>query len=135
MTNATLQKALMAWPDVAPLLTPPQTEEDYDALVEALDQVLDDGGADENHPLARLANYLGDLISEYDQAQYDIPPAATSAEMLQHLMTVHGLRQSDLPEIGSQGVVSEVLSGKRTLNLRQIKALAARFGVQEQNFL
>ena len=33
------------------------------------------------------------------------------------------------PEIGSQGVVSEVLAGKRALNLRQVKALAKRFAV------
>ncbi|MBP9500705.1 MAG: hypothetical protein KBF17_00945, partial [Candidatus Promineofilum sp.] len=49
--------------------------------------------------------------------------------VLAYLMEEHGLRQSDLPEVGSQGVVSEVLSGKRELNGRQIKELAARFGV------
>jgi HTH-type transcriptional regulator/antitoxin HigA len=32
-------------------------------------------------------------------------------------------------EIGSQGVVSEVLAGRRHLNVRQIPALAARFGL------
>lgn len=32
---------------------------------------------------------------------------------LKDLMAEHGLNQSDLPEIGSQGVVSEILSGKR----------------------
>jgi len=50
-------------------------------------------------------------------------------------MGEHGLRQSNLPEIGSQSVVTEVLSGRRELNLRQIRALAARFGVPEQVFL
>jgi HTH-type transcriptional regulator/antitoxin HigA len=49
--------------------------------------------------------------------------------VLASLMDEHGLRQSDLPEIGSQGVVSEVLAGKRQLNLRQVRALAARFSV------
>ena len=44
-------------------------------------------------------------------------------------MAEHGLRQSELPEIGSQGVVSEVLSGRRALNLRQVKAFARRFAV------
>ena len=34
---------------------------------------------------------------------------------------------ASLPEIGSQGVVSEILSGKRELNVRQIRALAAWF--------
>jgi HTH-type transcriptional regulator/antitoxin HigA len=40
-----------------------------------------------------------------------------------------------LPEIGSQGVVSEFLSGKRELNLRQVKALAQRFKVSPNVFL
>jgi HTH-type transcriptional regulator/antitoxin HigA len=35
-------------------------------------------------------------------------------------MEQHGLKQTDLREIGSQGVVSEILSGKRDLNVRQI---------------
>ncbi len=45
------------------------------------------------------------------------------------------LTQSDLPEIGSQAVVSEVLNGKRDLNVRQIRALATRFGVSPAVFI
>jgi len=44
-----------------------------------------------------------------------------SIDALNALMEEHGLKQSDLSEIGSQGVVSEILSGKRQLNVRQIK--------------
>jgi HTH-type transcriptional regulator/antitoxin HigA len=50
-------------------------------------------------------------------------------------MQQHGLRQGDLPEIGSQGVVSEILSGRRELNIRQIRALARRFGVSPATFV
>jgi HTH-type transcriptional regulator/antitoxin HigA len=50
-------------------------------------------------------------------------------------MEEHDLRQSDLPEIGSQGVVSEILSGKRELNVRQIKELAQRFQVSPAVFI
>ncbi len=44
-------------------------------------------------------------------------------------MEQHGLRRSDLPEVGAQSVVSAVLAGKRALKLRQVTALADRFGV------
>jgi len=44
-------------------------------------------------------------------------------------MEQHGLRQCDLPEVGAQSVVSAVLAGKRSLNLRQARALAQRFQV------
>jgi len=47
----------------------------------------------------------------------------------------HHLKQSDLSEIGSQGVVSEILSGKRQLNTRQIKLLSARFHVSSAVFI
>jgi HTH-type transcriptional regulator/antitoxin HigA len=50
-------------------------------------------------------------------------------------MSEHGLKQSDLTEIGSQGVVSEILNGKRELNTRQIKLLAKRFSVAPSLFI
>jgi HTH-type transcriptional regulator/antitoxin HigA len=50
-------------------------------------------------------------------------------------MEQHGLRQGDLTEVGSQGVVSEILTGKRELNLRQVRALAARFSVSPATFI
>jgi HTH-type transcriptional regulator/antitoxin HigA len=50
-------------------------------------------------------------------------------------MEQHGLVQSDLPEIGSQGVVSEILRGKRRLNARQIRALTRRFGIAAELLL
>ena len=50
-------------------------------------------------------------------------------------MEQHDLGQSDLPEIGSQGVVSEIISGKRGLNVRQISCLAKRFNVSPGVFV
>ena len=56
-------------------------------------------------------------------------------ETLKMLMAEHGLKQTDLPGIGSQGVVSEILSGKRRLNMRQIKYLSNRFRVPPAVFM
>ena len=50
-------------------------------------------------------------------------------------MDQHGLKQGDLAEIGSQGVVSEILAGKRELNIRQVRALGERFGVSAGTFV
>jgi HTH-type transcriptional regulator/antitoxin HigA len=132
--NARLREAIQHWSYVAPVLQPARNAKEYAALVEALDAALDAGGADEKHPLARLAAYLGDLIAEYE-AKDKMPSAATGAEVLHFLMQRDDLRQIDLPELGSQGVVSELLSGKRDFNARQAKALAARFGVSAAMFL
>jgi len=130
-----MRVAVEHWEALRPVLMPPESEAAYDALVERMDALMDYIGSNENHPLNGLLHLMGDLVSEYDAAHYDKVPAASGAEVLRHLMGEHDLRQSDLPEIGSQGVVSEVLSGRRELNLRQIRALAARFGVPEQMFL
>ena len=53
--NARLSTALMHWDYIAPLLTPASNEDEYKALVESLDELLDSGAADEAHPLAGLA--------------------------------------------------------------------------------
>lgn len=62
-------------------------------------------------------------------------PKASGVETLRYLMREHGMSQSDLPGVGTQSVVSEVLSGKRQLNLRQIRWLAGRFGVSVETFI
>lgn len=55
--------------------------------------------------------------------------------MLRYMMREHGLTQSELPGVGAQSVVSEILSGKRQLNLRQIRWLAERFKVSMETFI
>ena len=132
--NARLEIAIQHWSYVAPLLQPARNEQEYADLVEALDAALDAGGADQAHPLARLADHLGELVAEYE-AKDEMPPAATGAETLRYLMQRDGLRQSDLPELGSQGVVSELLSGRRDFNARQAQAMTKRFGISAAMFL
>jgi HTH-type transcriptional regulator / antitoxin HigA len=132
--NSAVRTAIAHWPRVAPLLAPPRTKADYQRLVAALDDVLDAGGADEKHPLARLADYLGDLVSAYEAAHHPMKQLSVP-ELLRELMQQNNLRQSDLPEIGTQSVVSEVLSGKRRLNVGQITRLAKRFRMPAEVFL
>lgn len=105
-----------------------ENEADYNRAVDVLNELLDAGGADEEHPLAGLVKLLGDVIAEYEVVHFPEPKLA-GREMLAFLMEQHGLRQSDLPEVGSQGVVSEILNGKRELTVKHIKALSERFGV------
>jgi HTH-type transcriptional regulator/antitoxin HigA len=111
-----------------------RTDADYDKAVTVLNQLLDAGAADELSPLADLTNALGSLIGDFEDVNnspQEVAPAAT----LRFLMEQHNLTQSDLPEIGSQGVVSEILRGKRDLNVRQIKKLAGRFHVPAAVFI
>ncbi|WP_025808147.1 helix-turn-helix domain-containing protein [Pseudomonas chlororaphis] len=121
------------WQFVAPLLRKPKTEADYDRLVQALDELLDMTGEDEAHPLNSLVDIIGDWIEAYD-LEHRPMPVASGVDVLRYMMREHGLTQSDLPGVGAQSVVSEILSGKRQLNLRQIRWLAARFKVSMETF-
>lgn len=115
-------------------LRPVRNLADYDAAVASLNALLDAGAGDESHPLADLAATVGELIGDFDDANFAAAPVS-AVDMLRHFMEAHGLKQGDLPEIGSQGVVSEVLRGHRDLNLRQIRALAKRFSVPAAVFV
>jgi len=121
------------WENIAPLLTI-RNEREYNAAVKRLNELLDEIGDNEKHPLYGLLDTLGTLIQIYEEEHYRIPDA-TGAEVLRFLMEEHGLTQSDLPEVGSQGVVSEILNGKRELNIRQIRFLAEKFKVSSAVFL
>jgi HTH-type transcriptional regulator/antitoxin HigA len=96
--------------------------------------LLDAGAAEENSPLADLVNSLGALIGDYEDTNHPVADVAPVAA-LRFLMEQHQLTQSDLQEVGTQGVVSEILHGKRDLNVRQIKALAERFHVPTSLFI
>jgi len=122
------------WQFVAPLLRKPKTEADYDRLVQALDELLDLTGEDESHPLNSLLEIIGDWIEAYDLEHRPLPESS-GVDVLRYLMREHGLTQSELPGVGAQSVVSEVLSGKRQLNLRQIRWLAERFKVSMEVFV
>jgi HTH-type transcriptional regulator/antitoxin HigA len=121
------------WAAIRPFMTV-RHEQDYDRLVAQLNQLIDEVGTNENHPLYEFLDTLGTILHAYEEKQHPMPQAS-GAEVLQYLMDEHGLRQSDLSEIGSQGVVSELLSGKRELNVRQIRELASRFQVSPAVFI
>jgi HTH-type transcriptional regulator/antitoxin HigA len=111
-----------------------RSEKDYRKATAMLDEIIDEIGQDEAHPLADLAEALAMFIHSYEETHTKIREA-TGLEVLRSLMEGHGLTQSELPEIGSQGVVSEILSGERDLNIRQIRRLAKRSGVSPAVFI
>ena len=48
-------------------LYPIENKHDYEAAITVLNNLLDLGGADENHPLACLVTALGVFIDNYEQ--------------------------------------------------------------------
>lgn len=128
-----VEQATTHWAYLAPLLSDPTTEAEYDARANALDEILDLIGDDESHPLASLAERLGDVIESYDRQHRPMPDAPAN-EVLRYLMQEHQISQSQLPEVGPQPVVSEILNGHRKLNWRQVCELSERFKISTDSF-
>jgi HTH-type transcriptional regulator/antitoxin HigA len=134
MLSAELEKAVTVWPVISNIVSVPRTEEEYERTVALLDELIDEVGEDEQHPLASLMDTLGILIEAYENKH--IPePVGDPISTLVFFMEEHGVSQDDLPEIGSQTEVAEILSRKRELNMHQIRSLSKRFNVSPEVFL
>jgi HTH-type transcriptional regulator / antitoxin HigA len=111
-----------------------RNESEYDAQVAELNRLVDEIGDHPENPRYRLIETLSVLIAAFDAEHHSLPEAM-GRDVLSYLMQEHKLSQGQLPEVGSQGVVSEILAGRRELNVRQIRALAERFGVSPAAFI
>ncbi|HMV45625.1 MAG TPA: helix-turn-helix domain-containing protein [Leptospiraceae bacterium] len=131
---AELEKIQAGWKEVKDYLSIPHSKKEYNKLVSLLDLVIDEVGNKQNHPLAGLLEMLGSLVEAYEEENFK-PIDAKPIEVLKYLMQEHNLSQKDMKQLGSQGVVSEILNGKRELNVRQIKELSKRFGVSPAVFI
>jgi HTH-type transcriptional regulator/antitoxin HigA len=80
------------------------------------------------------AELLTLLIETYEEEAYsmpDVPPV----DILRELMEANNLKQKDLASLlGSESIVSEVLSGRRELNKHHIQKLSERFKVSPALF-
>lgn len=110
-----------------------QSEAEYDRLAAAMNKLAVKSrlSPEEN----RLLDLLSTLVEAYDQKHYAIPQA-TPAMVIRMLMQDRGLKNKDLePVLGSSGVTSEVINGKRNPSKSQIKALAKFFEVSPELFV
>lgn len=121
------------WTAIRPLLTV-RTESDYESAVQRLNQLIDEVGDDESHPLYDFLDALGAQIHAYEEQHYPLPEAS-GPEVLRFLMDEHGLHEADLPELGSADVVVRILAGAKDLNVGQIRSLAERFHVSPAVFI
>ena len=130
--NPLAKKATAHWASIAPILSI-RNEREYDRAVKRMNALVDEIGDNQRHPLYGLLDTLGTVIHAYEEQHHRLPQTG-GRQILRFLLAEHGLKQSEIPELGSQGVVSEILNGRRELNTRQIKTLAKRFGVSPAVF-
>ena len=109
-----------------------ETEEEYDRLLAVAERLT---FAKNLTPEERaLYKLLVTLIEVYETENY--PIESEPHEILQHVMESSGTRQADLVGIiGSSGVVSEVVNGKRAISKAQAKALGDYFKISPSLFI
>ncbi len=66
-THTILATAVRSWPDVAPVVAMPQTDEDLDRLLEMIKELVLIIGDDENHPLHPLLMLMSDHVEAYEK--------------------------------------------------------------------
>jgi HTH-type transcriptional regulator / antitoxin HigA len=75
------------------------------------------------------------LVQDFEDKHYNLN-ATTPMLILNHFMEVRGKKAKDLwPLFGSEGITSEVLSGKRAISKAQAKRLAQFFDVSVELFI
>ncbi len=132
--NEQLKSVLEHWGAVAPIIQCPRSEDEYEALLRHIEDALDMASDDESNPLSSLIQVMVQAARQYEQ-EHIVATTGGGISALKYLMKVHKIKQSDLKEVGSQGVVSEILNGKRSLTVRHIRELSKRFGVSPNTFL
>ena len=109
------------------------TEQENDRALSFVESLLSEEHlSPEKEQILRL---LVSLIEKFEDEHYQLA-ASTPHSILLHLMEERGLRQTDLVSvIGSRGVVSEVVNGKRTISKSQAKSLGEFFHVDPSLFI
>lgn len=108
------------------------TEEENEAAISLAEALEHRERTPEEDALLEL---LVTVIEKFEEEHYPLS-AGKPHSMLLHLMEARDLKQEDLVGvIGSRGVVSEVVNGKRSISKAQAKTLGEFFHVSHTLFL
>lgn len=114
---------------------PIQSEADYENTIATIEALMFKG-RDRAPEETTLLNLLCTLVENYEDTELATEESASPLEILHHLVEANGLKQADLVgTLGSKGVVSEVLNGKRSISKSQAKALGEKFNVSPALFI
>src|SRR5437667_12121279 len=83
-----------------------------------------------------ILGLLVELVGHYEERAYNPFLEGKPVEALKMLMESHDLKAIDLvPEFGSRGRVSDVLSGCREISRQRAKRLGERFKISPAAFI
>ena len=107
-------------------IQPIHTKDAYQKALARIEEIFDARpGTQEGDEL----EILGILVDEYEQKTFPIE-APKPLEAIKFRMDQLGIGQKELAKmLGSKSRASEILAGKRSLSLRQIKLLHHKLGI------
>ncbi len=73
MLASDARKAANLWPSISDTLYVPHSDLEFQALVGLLDNLIDEVGEDEAHPLASLMEVVGVLVEKYEDEHIPEP--------------------------------------------------------------
>lgn len=132
--NRTLQKTIEHWGYLLPYAHIPRNESDYEKLLDFVEKLMQISRHTKDERVSSLLRLVAKNIEEYENRRF-LTKQVSPLEILEFLMKEHSLGQGDLPEIGSQSLVSKILSGERQLTVEHIQKLSKRFGVSSAVFI
>lgn len=113
-----------------------RTEDENRNALDIIDRLMSKDEDDLSPEEDRLLDLLAVLVEDFEKKAYPISDRSDPPLALRELMREHGLKQTDMLDIfGSQGVVSQVLNGKREISKAQARRLATRFRLPVDIFI
>jgi HTH-type transcriptional regulator / antitoxin HigA len=110
------------------------SESEYDRMLEGIEHLMA-LGEHLTPEESSLLETLAILVEAYEEAQCPLEPSSPQ-EILLHLMEARELKQVDLVGvIGSKGIVSEIVNGKREISKSQAKILGEFFNISPALFI
>jgi HTH-type transcriptional regulator / antitoxin HigA len=121
--------------DISPKVI--ETEDEYDRFLVVAEKLMHKR-LDRTIEETALLMLVVKLIEDYESIYHNLDEwgKSTPTEILRHIMAASGTRNVDLIGIiGSSGVVSEVVNGKRNISLAQAKNLGEFFKISPTLFI
>ncbi len=112
-----------------------ETEEQNEQYLQIVEKLMGKGSDKFSPEEHLLFDLLITLVEEFEEKAYPMPNIKPH-ERLKYLLEEKEMKQKDLIHIfGSEGVVSEIISGKREITLKTARKLAEFFNVQVELFV
>lgn len=135
--NNEINKIIEHWQAIDKFVKQPTTDEECKTLIRDIDKLMSVRTDNGTIVLEKLINLMSQSVKDFNDKKFEstADKSRVPGKVLKFYMEVYNLKQRDLADVGSQGVVSELINGNRELTIGHIKKLSKRFNVSPITFI